>query len=409
MPSRTLIGWMFTMIKRATPFQIARAIVSNTRMIMAKPSIDWFFYRYLRKFTVLDVDGKLILHSHLPPINSRAYSRFLEHHLLSKSIVPSHAQIGVTNICPQGCEYCYNKNRGGGLMNLETIQRVIRELKELGVFWIGLTGGEPLLNKDLAKIIEKIGDECAVKLFTTGITLTRQRALELKNAGLYSVSVSLDHQNEAEHDRIRRYPGAYRIAMDAIDIFKNVGGIHVSVSSVLSRESLKEETIESYLEFLERLGIHEAWLSEAKPSSAEFWRKDFIITPEERQMLVALQDRYNKKGGMTVNYLGHFEDARHFGCTAGHKMIYIDPFGEISPCVFVPMTFGNVNRASIREIYAALAERFPTENECFINKYYPAIQRHYRGNYPLSKEDSTKTMDEITHTSLARFFQLQYR
>ncbi len=376
---------------------------------MAKPSVDWFFFQYLRKFTVLDVDGKLVLHSHLPPINSRAYSRFLEHHLLTKSIAPSHAQIGVTNICPQGCEYCYNKNRRGELMDLETIQRVVRELKELGVFWIGITGGEPLLNKNLAKIVEKIGDDCAAKLFTTGITLTKQRALDLKNAGLFSVSVSLDHRNEAEHDRIRKYPGAYRIAMDAIEIFKNVGGIHVSVSSVLPRESLNEGFLEGYLAFLENLGIHEAWLSEAKPSSAEFWRRDFVITPEEHELLLAVQDRYNKRGGMTVNYLGHFEDARHFGCTAGHKMIYVDPFGDVSPCVFVPMTFGNVNRSSIRDIYAALVERFPTENECFINKQYPALQKHYRGDYPISNEESIKIMDEISHTPRARFFQLLYR
>jgi len=378
-------------------------------MILAKPSIDWFFYQYLRKFTVLDVGGKLVLHSHLPPINSRAYSRFLKHHLLTKSIRPSHIQIGVTNACPQECEYCYNKNRRGRLMDLDTINRTIKESKELGVFWVGLTGGEPLLNKHLAEIVEKIGDECAVKLFTTGSTLTKQRAVDLKNAGLFSVSVSLDHREEAEHDRIRRYKGAYRNVMEALEIFKNLGGIHVSVSAVLSRENLKKEWVERYLEFLEGLGIHEAWLSEAKPSSAEFWRRASVITTEERQMLVSVQDRYNKKGGMTVNYLGHFEDARHFGCTAGHKMIYVDPFGEVSPCVFIPMTFGNVNDVSIGDIYSGLLKQFPTEEECFINKNYPIIQKHYKGKYPISKEDSIKIMDEVSYGSCARFFQLKYR
>jgi MoaA/NifB/PqqE/SkfB family radical SAM enzyme len=234
-------------------------------------------------------------------------------------------------------------------------------------------------------------------------------ALDLKNAGLFSVSISLDHWKEAEHDQIRRYKGAFRTAMNAIDIFRSIGGVHVGVSAVLSKEMLKQTLVEEYLDFLQSLGIHEVWLSETKPSVAAYWKKDMIISQEEQSMLFQLQDRYNKTGRMTVNYLGHFEDARHFGCSAGHKMVYVDAFGEVSPCVFIPMTFGNVKEQSVKDIYKSMRELFPTEDTCFINKNYEIVQKSMNMHVPIRKEDSKNVMEKIKFGPLAKYFQLQYR
>ena len=397
------------MVKTAGKLRIARAICANPQIVKAKPSVNWFFCQYLRKFKVIDVGGKLVIHSHLPPLNSRAYSRFVNQHLLTNSFHFSHAQVGITNACPQRCEYCYNKDRSGVVMDSETILDVIRDLKQAGVFWIGLTGGEPLLNKDVVDFVEAIGDDCASKLFTTGCGLTKQLALDLKNAGLSYATVSLDDWRETEHDRVRNYKGAFRTALRAIEQFKVIGNIHVSVSAVLSREMLEQDRVEQFLEFLRGLEIHEAWLSEAKPSVQAYWNKDLLITDEQRRKLIALQDRLNSKGGMTVNYLSHFESAGHFGCTAGHKMIYVDTFGEVSPCVFIPMTFGNVQNTPLSEILDRMRTHFPSENTCFINKNYETIQRHYKGKAPIDREESLKVLDEVEFGPLAKFFELQYK
>ena len=236
------------MVNQASGLKLITAVLSNPRVVLARPSVIRFLCDYLRKFKVIDTGGNLIVHSHLPPLNSRAYSRFIKEHLLTKSIGPSHAQIGLTNACPQNCEYCYNKDRSGKLMDKETIIRTIRELKELGMIWLGLTGGEPLLNKHIVEIVESAGEDCSVKLFTTGCTLSKQLATDLHRAGLFSVSVSLDHWKEEEHDRVRRYKGAFRTALQAIDIFKNISGMHVGVSAVLSKHMLKPELVEEFLD-----------------------------------------------------------------------------------------------------------------------------------------------------------------
>lgn len=388
---------------------LAKAVIANPQILKLHPSLNLFLLRYMMQFPTVKAGKHTILHSHLPPLNSRAYNRFVREQLLSKNAGPSHAQIGVTNACPQNCEYCYNKNRTGRVMDSDTIKKVIRELKETGLVWLGLTGGEPLLNRDLPEIVSSAAADCAVKLFTTGCTLTKDMAADLKSAGLFSVCISLDHWLEDEHDRARRYPGAYKAALKAIEVFRNTG-IHVSISAVLSRDMIRNNQTEEFLAFVMGLGADEAWLSEVKPSVEAFWDDSVIITEDERLMLSSLQDRYNKTGKFTVNYLGHFEGKEHFGCNAGCKMVYVDAFGEVSPCVFTPMTFGNVHENSIKNIVSEMRALFrPSQDGCFINKNYKLLQKYSNGQAMLDKDSSRKMMDEVSFGQPSSFGRLYYR
>ncbi len=393
-------------IKNSLP--LAQIAGSNPQMLRVNPSILRLLSDYMSKFQIRRVGDNLVLHSHLPPLNSPAYSRFVREHLLAKSSGPSHAQIGITNACPQRCEYCYNRHRQGQIMDKDTILKTVREMKEMGVVWLGLTGGEPLLNKDIVEIIESVNGDCAVKLFTTGCTLTPEKASRLKEAGLFSVSVSLDHWLEEKHDQGRGYKGAFKQALKAIDMFLEVGGIQVGVSAVLSREMIRNGQVDDLLYFLESLGVHEAWLNEVKPSLKAFWNSDLVITEDDRLKLVRLQDRYNAGGKMTVNYLGHFEGKECFGCNAGNKMVYVDAFGEVSPCVFIPLSFGNVQTGPLPDIFADMKKHFPSEDGCFINKNYRLLERYSDGQGILCKADTLKMLQEARMGELSRFNKLYY-
>ena len=356
----------------ASPERLALAKVAfaNPNMLRVRPDITFFMSRYMRRFRVTSAGRNLILHSHLPPLNSPAYRRFVSRHLVDRAPGPSHAQIAVTSACPQDCAYCYNKQRSGTPMDTATILRVVGELKSLGVCWLGLTGGEPLLQPDLVEITREASDGCAVKLFTTGCGLTPRRADALAEAGLFSTAVSVDHWRAEVHDAGRRSAGAFAAALEAVDVLKRTSGMHVSVSSVLSREMIRRGDVHRLLSFLAGLGIDEAWLSEVKPTLGAFWDDDLVISEEERLQLAAVQDAYNRGTGMTVNYLGHFEGAETFGCNAGCKMVYVDAFGEVSPCVFLPMSFGNVRERPLAEIVAEMRAAFPGQDRCFVNQNY---------------------------------------
>lgn len=376
-------------------FAVAKVLAAHPQMLRVKPGVGVFLARYMRRFRVKRVGQNLILHSHLPPLTSAAYARFVAQHLLARVPGPSHAQVGLTNECPQDCEYCYNKQRAGAPMDTDTILRVIDDLKRMGVVWLGFTGGEPLLNRDIVKITAHAAGDCAVKLFTTGCGLTPELAHDLTAAGMFSVAVSLDHWQAARHDAARRYAGAFTTALDAIAMFKQVPGLHVSVSAVVSREMIQSGDVARLLTFLQSLEVDEAWLSEVKPSIEALWRDELVITDEERLGLVAMQDAYNRRGGMTVNYLGHFEGAETFGCNAGGKMVYVDAFGDVSPCVFVPMVFGNVRERSLAELVGDMCGLFPGEARCFINKNFRPLGEA-GGELPLDGERSRALLGGVT-------------
>jgi MoaA/NifB/PqqE/SkfB family radical SAM enzyme len=361
---------------KASPerFALAKVALANPGLLRVRPDITRFMTGYMRRFRLRSAGRNLILHSHLPPLNSPAYGRFVSRHLVAKDPGPSHAQIAVTDRCPQDCAYCYNKQRCGTPMDTETILRVVGELKSLGVCWLGFTGGEPLLQPDLVEITRQAADGCAVKLFTTGCGLTERRAEELAGAGLFSTAVSLDHWRGDVHDAGRRSAGAFQAALDAVDVLKRTPGMHVSVSSVLSREMVRRGDVHQLLAFLATLEIDEAWLSEVKPTLGPFWHDELVITEEERLQLASVQDAYNRERGMTVNYLGHFEGAETFGCNAGCKMVYVDAFGEVSPCVFLPLSFGNVRDRPLAEIVAEMRASFPGQDRCFVNQNYRLLE-----------------------------------
>ncbi len=396
---------------RTIPFPVALAgsIVTAPASVRVKPAANRFLMRYLRSFPVRSVGGNWIVHSHLPPLNSRAYARFVKLHLIDRVPGPSHAQVGLTNACPQNCYYCYNKRRGGHRMDTETIMRVIVDLKAMGVVWLGLTGGEPLLNRDLVRITEQAADGCAVKLFTSGCGLTPKLAHDLAAAGLFSVCVSLDHWDPAVHDANRRYEGAFDTALAAIEMLRETGGLHVAVSSVFSREMIDGGEVEQSLRFLEGLGVDEAWVSEIKPSVEPYWTAEQVITEQQHRALCELQDEWNRRrGSMTVNYLGHFESGRAFGCNAGCKMVYVDAFGEVSPCVFTAVTFGNVQTQPLADLVAEMRSHFHAQDRCWVNANYPELQKEAGGEHMLDRQHTIAAVSRCVAAPLPAFDRVLY-
>ena len=90
----------------------------------------------------------------------------------------------------------------------------------------------------------------------------------------------------------------------------------------------------------------------------------------------------------------------------GCKMVYVDAFGEVSPCVFVPLTFGNVREQSVRDIMAGLRRRFPGEESCFINRNYERLAKAGGGCVPLDRAASETALRGVEFGPPPRFFKI---
>ncbi len=390
---------------------LARMLAAAPVLLRVRPRLTAFLAGYMSRFPIVDVGGRLILHSHLPALDSPAYARFVRLHLIERVQAPSHAQVAVTHACPQRCEVCYNRDRTGRPLDGGEVRAAITDLIDAGIVWLGLTGGEPLLRRELPELVALGRGRCEMKLFTTGMGATPAIAAALADAGLGSVSVSLDHWDEETHDRGRGYPGAWRAALGAIETFLAAGRLHVGISAVLPREAMRgTEAIERMLALAGTLGVHEVWLSEAKPAVASLWDPALVLTEDERRAVAAFQDRWNagirrQGSGVTLNFLGHFEGAEQFGCNAGRKMVYVDPFGEVSPCVFLPCSVGNVRERPLRELIADMFPRFPSEDRCFANRNWPLVRELSGGVLPMTPPGTSTLLARVSFRPLSAFNQ----
>src|SRR6187551_3210716 len=110
--------------------------------------------------------------------------------------------------CPLRCPYCSNPldigaDRYRAEVEGEHWIRVFREARAMGVLQLALTGGEPMLRKDLDELVAAGGEAGLYStLVTAGTRFTRERAEQLKAAGLDHVQVSIQSPNAEENDRI---------------------------------------------------------------------------------------------------------------------------------------------------------------------------------------------------------------
>lgn len=351
----------------------------------------WRIRRMLKDEKLVRVDGKVMINSFLPPVPSEAFRGLARglHALTQGRAVPVSTYVAVTNACPYRCWHCSREFRVGSDMPLGTMLGAIRELQALGVSIIGLTGGEPLVRKDLEQIVAGIDERSVSILFTSGAGLTPGRARALKRAGLFGVAVSLDHYEPGIHDARRGRPGAFETALNAIRASKRMG-FYTMLQLVATRDVIEGGSIPRYLALAQELGVHEIRVLEPMPAGRLLHGDpSCFLKPHERQELHRLHQRTNRSRRLPkVCAFAYVEDAGMFGCGAGFQHMYIDAAGNVCPCDFTPISFGNVRHESVQAVWQRLNEAFARpRRRCFLLENAAALRRQFDGTLPIPYEE----------------------
>ena len=123
----------------------------------------------------------------------------------------SYLRVSVTDRCDLRCQYCMNEKMNflpkNQLLTLEEIERLCNNFIEVGVNKIRLTGGEPLVRKNILYLIDNLGSKIGKSklkelTITTNGTLLAKHAKNLKNAGVNRINVSLDTLNQKKYKKI---------------------------------------------------------------------------------------------------------------------------------------------------------------------------------------------------------------
>lgn len=156
---------------------------------------------------------------------------------VARSVHLQRVQYEINLRCNLECVHCYcsSSPRAPAGLPTEFVLDVVRQAADLGVLYFDITGGEPLVRRDILPILESIRARGMVgTLFTNCTLVTAAVARELEAVGIAAVQTSLDACTPELHDRIRGKNGAFQRALRGIEALREQG-IPVSVSVTLNR------------------------------------------------------------------------------------------------------------------------------------------------------------------------------
>ncbi|MFA5859033.1 MAG: radical SAM protein [Elusimicrobiota bacterium] len=364
----------------------------------------WHVSKYEK---IVKHEGSYIVTSFLPPIPSKAFNqvlsatpgkntRFYEHTNAIRT-APISMFIAVTDKCNYNCWHCSNANKGNhDDLPLPALIKVIHGLQDMGTAIIGLTGGEPLMRNDLTDIISVIDERSISVLYTTGYGMSIEKAKELKKAGLYSVGISLDHYDKDTFDNMRNYKGAFENVLNAVKCCKSAG-IYTMLQCVATSKNIDNNEIWKIIQFAKKLDVNEIRFLETMPTGRLInLKQEDILTETERRQLINIHRKANYSGKYPkVTAFAQIESFEQFGCGAGTQHSYIDAKGNLYPCDFVPMSFGNVQEQPIKTLWQEMNSIIgKPRDRCMLMETQVEIKKNIKSSLPLQPVEAKKVCNE---------------
>jgi MoaA/NifB/PqqE/SkfB family radical SAM enzyme len=325
--------------------------------------VNFFFQRLNNQKVIAQPDGARAFTLYNPPMPSKAGMRALDARVKERFFgvtTPTTATLAVTNKCQCDCVHCsaaffekYKKGRRE--VSTAVVKEVIDGALDLGIINIVFTGGEPSLRKDLEALIRHVDkDRAQAMMFTNGVSLTEEKVAKLRDAGLYALYVSLDSPEEHEHDRFRKMTGCYHAALQGAARSRRAG-ILTGLSTYATSESILNGKLEKTIHLAKKEGFHEVTIFDCMPAGNFFKKTDQLLSREEKDRIIGMAKKYAGKSdypGVIAQSL--INSPMGTGCFGGFYQFYMTPYGEITPCDFNPISFGNVNETPIKDIWAKM-------------------------------------------------------
>jgi len=292
------------------------------------------------------------------------------------------AEIATTFICNSECVMCsctkfrdYEKEKNR--VAVSEYKLLGKQLDKLGCVSVNVTGGEPLIRKDIGDVITALNPKNKiVNLITNGINLTRDKVKYFSSLGIDSIVVSLESTCAEENDRIRGYDGHYQVVMDTINWAKDE---KVKVGISLTLGDFNFQKVQELIQFAKDKSI---FLCIAHGGSVGNWADNnaiFLSEKNAQKILEMIKEHREMKIDFSANL------SMRPGCPAILEKIYITPYAEILPCTFVPISYGNLREESLASIWNRMIEFHKTNiqnktlcmrsyDKDFINKFLKPIK-----------------------------------
>jgi radical SAM protein with 4Fe4S-binding SPASM domain len=318
------------------------------------------------------------------PVMDGLISRTVERHL------PWSVHVDLTYRCNERCIHCYLDHEDHGEMKTDEIKNVLEQLAQSGTLFLTLSGGEIFLRDDLFELLEFARSlHFDISLKTNALLIDAERARKLRALSVRRIQISIYSAEPAVHDAITKVRGSLERTLTAIR-FLQAEGLQVKIACPLMKQNLM--AYRNVQALAAELGVP--------------YVLDMTITPKMDgdmgllQLRNPVQDLLPILQDPTLNAPSSSQDSvqaaqlttgsatssgiesqayEDIPCSAGHNSCYISPYGEVFPCVQMPVATGNLRQQRFEEIWfkspemervrAVRESQLPVCSKCSIRQY----------------------------------------
>jgi len=270
-----------------------------------------------------------------------------QHHQVVK------AQLELTYRCNLRCRHCYTDPYNDPQffpreLTLDELYRLVEELRDLGVIWLNLSGGDIFMHPRFFEIYERTYSKgFLLQLYTNGTLFTRAMIQRLQAMPPFTIDISCHTMNEARFDWFTQVPGSYQAFMRGLALLRE-SSLPFTLKTKLM--NWNKDELHDLQEFTESLGQPFGYTTSLSPRlDGDCSSLAYRISPEDlraigRRELGAEQDQ--PCDGEPL--VGPDHD-RLFRCGCGTNTVHINAWGGLSTCTFQYETRLSLRQFSLRE------------------------------------------------------------
>jgi AdoMet-dependent heme synthase len=280
----------------------------------------------------------------------------------TEKFIPLVISWNITRKCNLKCSHCYinaTQNELKDELTTEESKHLIDQIAQVSRPLLILSGGEPLLRKDVYELV-RYGTEKGLRmgLGSNGCLIDARVAHDLKEAGIKTVSISLDSNVAAQHDEFRGVAGSWEKALNAIKVLRE-NDILVQVNTTLTQQNYSQ--IDEIMTLAERVGVENFHLFFLVPTGRGVKMADISPAMYEDMIKGTFAKTHKHQLNVRPSCAPQFMriardmgiDMRQWirGCIAGFYYCRIYPNGDVTPCPYLPVKLGNIREKTFKEIW----------------------------------------------------------
>lgn len=301
--------------------------------------------------------------------------------------VPLGVHFDITYRCNERCVHCYLDHEDYGELETREVKSILTQLAAAGTLMLTFSGGEIFLRKDFFELLAFARAlHFDISLKSNALMITEECAARLRELGVRKVQVSVYSAEASVHDAITKVRGSFARSLEAIRFLK-AQGLRVKIACPLMKQNVSG--LQQLRALADALGVTYVIDMTITPK-LDGDRSVLAMRNSAEELMGVMQDPTLGAGstadggsppaiGSAVSSGIELDPYDGIPCSAGHNTCYISPYGEVYPCVQMPLPAGNLRQESFEEIWrrspqfervrAVRENQLPVCSACSIRKY----------------------------------------